>query len=1839
MQKVWVQREILYTVVLSGSSGLNTPQNDRSTTAAVHSSGVKRRLELAVGSIDNLELKNRLKAIITGSRSKGSGAFGLPSRRTVRMKLRKKALETRRLRKTRHSDRVKEIVKKDQEKREDKKIANKNEKEDKSEVQETQKSEEAQITKKSGIKKGSVDIIKESKQAKGSVTKQEDPKSKEKYKKKVSKVSAVNVEGNVIVNEVSKPFTVPTSEALDVCGDSKNVKDKSKQEEVYQEGLQVGKKLETDKRINGVIDKGKKTKKKNKITDSDTKSLNKSSGMKVKLPSDKKTNSKAVKNAPITKFTEAAVKHDGIKNVAGPVEKKESVVQKDNIVSSELNVGEKVVGTKMKQVLSKNIGLIDKSRNRGKKSLKNSKKKFIESELGHELPLLKVPSKTLEGEKKIKSKKAKEFDNPGLDTKVADLERNQSDLKKSSSFDQYSNSEVDPSENQVTCTSFPKDATTKIEEALNGKENEVKETVVSQLPRVRRQMYYSSSSEDSEDSEDSEPEVIRNFRSGRRCGGRMGLRNRRKPINTRYSFRTCFSSAKKDNESESEEGDVIAKKVDYQEKEEEEFSEELPITSKRKRKVANYENQDDYTYVPYESSSDQEDDISEKEMDDIDVIPWSARKKRKILTRSKNKDISKPLNDIPIHDENWSEEKLEMVEIPVDTSKETDIPLKDVPGTTAQNTTENEVKIPKRKTNKKLVNTYSNDSEVKLDDGKGVIDVKMPKTKKNTKLMNSVSDKRKSKDKMEKEVKIPKRKKNAKLLNTCSDTLDIKDNKISTKVPKKKKNVLLLEKLSSNNIFEEEVKDNVGKFQKTKNLKEIPPEMAISSIQTASEVTVGKPQKKNVKFQNTVTEKLEEETEELLEKTQKKKKGVRLQSNSYDNLQSNEVHPIVRKVQRKKKVKLQKDCSDTSQNNVQEMAVVVTKKRNVRVINSVPTIGDCSQLESEEIVGKVEKEKKLVKSKVKSNNILHHTQGEHFESLPESSVIGLPSTAKRKKKVIKKNNSIDQDISHSEIFSSHILAEEEEDNIPLSTLAYLNIKMKKEKLIFNTLKSNKDAVKECGTPKHKKAIGKLKKPIPVKNRDLFIKETVAFDSESSSFEGFAPMPFKKADSGKTAIKKPKKRLGRVKSVIDINASSTASESESSDVPKPHRKPKKLSVFSYDKMGTEDNAMPNLSKFSKIKRDQENYPFHHQPSVKIQASQERVRARPKLKPALQENLDSAEGKTKVLKSSKKRNNSFIPHTMPVLEPMNIFKPDIERTSDHPESDSNGEGVPTLTQKLPGKTKRRRSSIEKIKDIPTRSSMQQMIESQSPPDLKAVIDEPGWEDNDISPLLTEHQMPLLKTRTLKPPQQRKRRIKSSQEFLLKSKPDIVLDPPPETNVASEVINQVKEPGTSTSQKRPVKRKRAASTSGVPSKDMQELVSSVKEVVDQPLAHLSVASRKNSENTKRKKTGNSSKQDVNELKCIDCGLKFGSVASLEDHQQDCVTIAFEMSLMEAEDHLFECPHCHLTFALKGTQRKHTTSCRLVKYKRTPNRQESKTLKRASKNVASLDSKLLEVVASSDLTATVGTPCGAPVKGRRCSKENVADDNHVVCASPLRDASVPSFTNHSSKVDGSEGKLQENTKKVDHMQRVGVPLAAIGSPKTKKSSQVNGKLINGDILDLISPVNVEDSQKCSVCGFEVTDQDLSHRHQLLKQFTHCCQQQAVLEVCVLVTHYNLGMDAVRSLISSAVVYQGSTILSLDAKQQMSFISANVSSSSATKLQEIFASPHCAWVSSVLETIAKLHQTTETVSISGTRQEALKAVSALEEILKEISEVDSAIRKNLMLKSMRETFEAGTLN
>ena len=404
----------------------------------------------------------------------------------------------------------------------------------------------------------------------------------------------------------------------------------------------------------------------------------------------------------------------------------------------------------------------------------------------------------------------------------------------------------------------------------------------------------------------------------------------------------------------------------------------------------------------------------------------------------------------------------------------------------------------------------------------------------------------------------------------------------------------------------------------------------------------------------------------------------------------------------------------------------------------------------------------------------------------------------------------------------------------------------------------------------------------------------------------------------------------------------------------------------------------------------------------------------------------------------------------------------------------------------------------------------------------------------------------------------------------------------------------------------------------------------------------SKKNNASAKKKRSASASKAakaEVNELTCMDCGLKFGSLASLEDHRQDCLTIAFEMSMMEAEDHLFECPHCHLTFAKKGTQRKHTTSCRLVKYKRY----ESKAIKKAARHTPPAPPLILPGV---DTGAVPPVPLPSPGKGSKSSKENISGE--VVAGGPdplmkevLR---VPVYTRNSDKMGAvlvGGNTLQENIKNLEPLQRV-APLAMADAAKARRESQLNGRLLNGEHPDPFPIPPSEESPRCGVCGYDTCDPDVQTKHRLILQFSRCCQQQSTKEVCALAANYNLGLDVVRGMVSAASTHQGFITLAFDPKQPpVSAASPLVGGAASTtaKLKEVLASPHCAWVLSSLESLAKHYQTSDAVDITGTRQDALKTLSVLEEVLKDISEADNALLRNRMLKSMRETFEAGTVN
>lgn len=73
------------------------------------------------------------------------------------------------------------------------------------------------------------------------------------------------------------------------------------------------------------------------------------------------------------------------------------------------------------------------------------------------------------------------------------------------------------------------------------------------------------------------------------------------------------------------------------------------------------------------------------------------------------------------------------------------------------------------------------------------------------------------------------------------------------------------------------------------------------------------------------------------------------------------------------------------------------------------------------------------------------------------------------------------------------------------------------------------------------------------------------------------------------------------------------------------------------------------------------------------------------------------------------------------------------------------------------------------------------------------------------------------------------------------------------------------------------------------------------------------------------------IAEYRCRECGLLFDSLTSYNSHDREvCANIVYGMCLI-TEDQLFECPHCSLTFAYKSTQKKHSSSCRASKGRRS--------------------------------------------------------------------------------------------------------------------------------------------------------------------------------------------------------------------------------------------------------------------------------------------------------------------
>ncbi|XP_047495214.1 uncharacterized protein LOC125043219 [Penaeus chinensis] len=1594
------------------SSGLNTPQLDRTSQGAFQSSGVKRRLELAVGSIDNAELKNRLKAIITGSRKTTGNVAGMSSRRTIRMKLRKKALETKRLRKTRHSDRVKENVSKQQEKGKEeggkeekkgkeegiktqaKKGKEETAREEEKEEENSAKGKKVKVTKnidgsgessmKDKEKKDKVvggkslkddngdsenDSAKKITRRRGSA---EQPKQSKKAKsvndkvgmnQKVMKKKQTKGESSEPVPNIKELSTKSTSETVDVSNNLKVTKKKTKYRDVNKEVLLEEKRLQALKKMNGIVGlsdrelqpvcKIKELKSKTKVPGSKVgrKPLNQNPGGQViaEVNSQKKISDKKEQTAK--------------KNIEN--------IRKSGIGKVTMLTGKKIKGSRALSDLT--IVKVAK---------KMSKKKQIAMETG--VPMEKeivVPLSTPAEEKDVLVQKK------GVKAKKYLTEKKIALNTKRSAVPEKFNTDEESGESQER----------------NLKYNTVKAPETSELydmklnkEPVKKSVYLISSSEETEDeSDDSEPEVSRNFRTGRRCGGRMGLRNKRKPQNQRYSFRSCLDPEETENDKDETE---IVKDSTVLETKVEETKEELPLTPKRKRKIANYEDDDDFTYMPSGNSTDLEEESSDGIEESEREISTSLRKRRKTTVMSSDSEGRKPA---------------------------------------------------RRATLQRRGSTLTSEGET-FDDA---YDENATKPI-NTSLYLDVS-------------------KNSKVL-------------IEGKIPKKKN--MRLQCLVSQAMKSEENLERLGQKGSKKNS-----ESNQSGIGSSED-----------------------------ERKTSGKLRVRKLPNTTDDSQESEST-------------VDDDC--------------VGKATSV----PVPT-----------------KRKKTTKKPVLA-----------LTPLVETSLANN----------IRKYDDDDDD-------------DDDEDNLPLATIAQLKGRSLPRRIAMSNI--IKEKVKSVAVKSRKLTSG-VQKHLPRQ-----VMDTGTADSESSGFEGFVPV----------SIKKNKRRIGlKHKSKITVpmaaseNEIDTSSNTELSSSPKPKRKctvSKKIENNSTEILVSKSTKDKNKIFYTKANNEEKPNAFNIQ-SLKASQSSTNLEA--------EAQQNSTNLKTDTQKTRKYiRKSTETVTAMPVLEPLSWQEADSETPStDTGDILSSSEG--DISQKQPAKVRRRRSSVEKIKDIPTRSSAILLQETPAPLDLKAV----GTSGNLNEPTVLENNQPVWKNKVPVPPKPRKRRTKSSHELLPQS--ESTVNVPQENEVASKTdVGKVKK----------AKRKRASSMSNIPGVEAENLKNPLRVNAGGASKNVSAKSpKKNSEGQKRKK--NTQKDDdMHDLKCVDCGLRFGSVASLEDHQQDCVTIAFEMSLMEAEDHLFECPHCHLTFALKGTQRKHTTSCRLAKSKKTPHRNDVKAMKRMNRTAAAPQEPLLPDAADSSLVAN---PCqGAPVKSRRRSKENVASEEGVNAASPLKDSFKQNFVNISEVADKSDSEKQvEKSKKLTP-----IPYSKSNS-KVRKELQTNGQLENFEGVDLFCLTKIDDVQKCLVCGYEVSDKESVDKHRLLQQFTHHCQQKTVIEVCALLTNYNLSIDTVRTLITSANILHGSTVLNLDAKQQsyaennsVTTVSAN---SCALQLKELLTSPHCTRILSVLDTIASHHRTSRTVSISGTRQEALKAVTALEELLKEISEIDNSIKKNRMLKSMRETFEAGTIN
>ncbi|KAK4313906.1 hypothetical protein Pmani_014769 [Petrolisthes manimaculis] len=1771
------------------SSGLNTPLNDRSAASAVHTCGVKRRLELAVGSIDNVELKNRLKAIIIGSRG-SSGRAVSSSRRFVKMKLRKKVLENRKLRKTRQSDRVKEIASKEQqqaqEKKDEKKGDAKDEKHESIETQTVPNSEEGKETTENVIGKDHPDIpVPKSLKSKSN---NKDAKTK-KLKKSKKKIDTLKDPGSTEA-AVKDMNQTPDTKINILESKEKKTKDTSRKN-----ALQAEKKVKGVKKMNGVIDKGKKASKKTLNT---TGQVNKKAvnaiPAEVSVTSENGGSSIPVKKA-VSKSHKAVqtVEVEGFKNLV-TLGGKKGKAKKSKTVKM---VMPKPAMDSKKQSLSttKSATKHNASAKKGKVNSKQStgeKGKLAKNEKIKPSTSKKVKEETKNNDSTPKSLASE----GGLGELIhekegeSDVQQDQEQLQMSKGTTQTKGRKgkdtgsLNPKDNSVELSVAPTTTTTTTKKEPEQKEEE-------------QYISFSEESEEEESEEDYEPEVIHNFRSGRRCGGRLGLRHKRKLINTRYSFRTCYSTKEKDD-GEGKGGvdskvttEINKRKVNYTEKDDDEGLTEEPLTAKRKRKIANYENQDDYTYVPNESSSDleDEDDLSDKETSSNQESSTRVAGNR-VKTRRLSSAERSVTEDIPVGtlrkskscDTSSDSKQEEQIKNTLqDTSSDIkegeevkpSLPVGDINVTTGTSTVANT-----------LLSEVKADNEVKISTA---IVMKSTEDISNSNSMEQIKTKQDAK-------KARPAKGKTKINPQTERTVDDQD---ITPLQKKARVMTLLGRLALNSVFQAQVDEVTGKLQRkrrsVRNPEDLISETEDEMENIAAENTSDPSNAPGVTMEEVkVTEAIESSVEQL---GVEEKHAVESVETTHGSCSDNE-EPKGEKTSTQNKMPCN-EIQDVPIQNIDESVDSYSK----------------DVLQRDELALEVcSKEETQTKQKLKPGKNEAHTKYESEAGVSEKSIDATDmkqeilfskkrNRGRKKVAVIEgKNNTVDDAVKKM------IKADEEDDdddNLPLSILACKN--KRKESPPMST-----------ETPElHSK-----KKPPPKKQR-LSVDDVKTEGEESVDVEDIPSLPPTPTEKYKTPAKNHK-MWGSKKSKMTINVDSYASDIEVEAL-----KDSSAEVVSSKVIEGTTKTASKCDIDQEIALGDESTSSDRQVD-KTQTKSPKKKKKTKVKPKQpNQQID--------VKSNENTNKSQV---IPTIESPDMMRPDDEATLSSCGSPvADALSSPNAT---PVKGQRRRSLIEKLKEIPLQLSNQvQTMDSHDPSQLQSVhtSDE------------KQTTVAASKKKTAKPSRPRKRKTNELPNSKVKNKNGETLPVSPMEKNSGNLINaedSFKTPGAFETRKNlPGKRKRAMSTSRATPEG--KLASPSKDCITESVVDKDIQTSKNpSESTKKRRSGNNSKEvdlhDVNELTCLDCGLGFGSVASLEDHQQDCVTIAFEMSLMQAEDHLYECPHCQVTFALKGTQRKHTTSCRMGKYKKAQNRHDGKNGKKSYKNQPTLPTHMTQPGNKSP--AAPDTPSRrSMVKGRSCSKENVAGEGDVTHTSPLRDNFVQVLLSHNDKEMGvNDGRLPENIKNLDYIPKV-MSVNASSTPKLKRESQVNGRPVNGELKELLSPVNVDDNRWCSVCGCEVVDKDLYNKHRLIEQFSFCCQQPVVLEVCALITQYNLGTDTIRSLVTSAVVYQDSLALSFDAtlnlSSSVSSAGNNSSNGNVAKVKEVITSPHCTWIFSTLETIVKRHQTSGTVSIRGTQQEVLRAVTLLEDILKELSESDSAIEKNKMLKSMRETFEAGTRN